>query len=174
MSNPHGLSRHRGFPRLRRVKPIATALFEHAKRGETKSSPSPTDSSTPGEITHSSLLRIWLKPPWEDYAGSRAESESIALGSRAAGKPVLALRRASYFSKASIRAFQNLGGLKTLEALSSVQHPNVVKIFDVYLYDNRIFVASEYLELSFDELDFYCPPFEEWEIATIANEVRRP
>lgn len=174
MSNQHGPSRYRGFPRLRRVKPIPTALFsEYAKRdpNEPKESPSPTDSRTLGEITHSSLLRIWLKPPWEDYVGSGTESDSIALGSTATEKPVLAFRRTSYFSKASIRAFPSSGGFKILEAISSVQHPNVAKLFDVYLYDNKVFVASEYLELSIDELDFHYPPFEEWEIATIANEV---
>ena len=113
-----------------------------------------------------------MKPPWEDYAGSGLERDSIAFGTE---KPVLAFRRTSYFIKASIRAFQSPGGvkIKTLEALSNVQHPNISKFFDGYLYDNKIFLASEYLELSFDELDFYCPPFEEWEIATVANEVRR-
>ena len=112
MSNQHGPSRYRGFPLLRRVKPIPTALFsEYTKRdhqNEPKDSPSPTDSSTLGEITHSSLLRIWLKPPWEDYVGSGTESDSIAIGSTATEKPVLAFRRTSYFRKASIRAFPML------------------------------------------------------------------
>lgn len=102
----------------------------------------PTDSGTPGGLTHSSFLRIWLKPPWEDYAGSGSERESIAFGSAATAEPVLACRRSSYFSRASIRAFQSSGGVKTLEALSSIQYPKVAKLFDVYLYDDKIFVPQ--------------------------------
>jgi hypothetical protein len=173
MSSQHGPSR---FPRLRRVKPIPTDLFQEYFRrerpSEPKKSPS-TDPGTPGELTQGSLLRIWLKPPWDDYAGTGSERDSVLLGSTATAEPVLACHRKTYFSKASIRAFQSSGGVTVLQALSSIQHPNIAKLYDVYLYDDKIFVASEYLELSLAELNFHSFPFEEWEIATVTNEVRR-
>ena len=85
--------------------------------------------------------------------------------------PVLACHRRAYFRRASIRAFQTSGGVKILQDLSIIQHPNIAKLYDVYLYDDKVFIASEYLELSLAELDFHSFPFEEWEIATVANEV---
>jgi hypothetical protein len=173
MSSQHGLSR---FPRLRRVRPMPTDLFqEYFKRersSELQKSPS-TDPETPGELTQGSLLRIWLKPPWDDYTGSGSERDSVLLGSTATAEPVLACHRKSYFTKATIRAFQSSGGVTVLQALSSIQHPNIAKLYDVYLYDDRIFVVSEYLELSLAELNYHSFPFEEWEIATVTNEVRR-
>lgn len=59
-----------------------------------------------------------------------------------------------------------------MQALSSIQYPNIAKLYDVYLYDNKIFVASEYLELSLAELNYHSFLFKEWEIATVTNEVR--
>jgi hypothetical protein len=177
MSNQHGLSRYHGFPRLRRAKLIPTDLFAEYASGdnpnEPKKSPSSTDSSTPGAVTHSSLLRVWFRSPWEDYESSGSARDSLAPRSNPTAEPVLAFRRTSYFSKASIRAFQSYGRVTMLEALSRLEHPNIANLFDIYLHNSTMFVASEYLELAFSELDFLCPPFEEWEIATVANEVWR-
>ncbi|KIM93506.1 hypothetical protein OIDMADRAFT_80273, partial [Oidiodendron maius Zn] len=117
-----------------------------------------------------SLLRIWLKPPWDDYASPGLERDDIVLISTAT-TPVLVCHRRAYFRMASIRAFQTSGGVKILQDLSSIQHPNIASIYDVYLYDGTVFIASEYLQFSLAELDFHSFPFEEWEIATVANEV---
>jgi hypothetical protein len=85
--------------------------------------------------------------------------------------PILACHRRAYFRKASIRAFQTSGEVKILQDLSSIQHPNIAKLYDIYLYNDKVFIASEYLELSLAELDFHSFSFEEWEIATVANKV---
>jgi len=51
---------------------------------------------------------------------------------------------------------------------------NIANIYDVYCHDNKMFIASECLELSLADLDFPSFEFEEWEIATIIAEVRTP
>lgn len=152
-----------GLRRLRRVKPISTDVLEelsknddskndHVKSGAPLSSPQ--SAVTPGK-----LLRLWLRSPWEDY--TRVQSR----------EPSLAFRKGAYFQKATIRAFPNSGGIQLLQAFSSFRHPNIANVYDVYCYNDRIFVASEYLELSLNELDFHSFSFAEWEMATIIVEV---
>ena len=167
--------RSRGFPRLRRTKPTTTSLLQEYSGRDLSSKPkrslsSSTDAESPAVLTPGSLLRIWLKPPWDDYASPGSERDDIVLISTAT-TPVLVCHRRAYFRMASIRAFQTSGGVNILQDLSSIQHPNIASLYDVYLYDDKVFIVSEYLEFSLAELDFHSFPFEEWEIATVANEV---
>lgn len=87
-------------------------------------------------------------------------------------EPVLTCRYGTYFHKASIRAFQSSGGIGLLQTLSNIQHPNIAKLYEVYLFRDKIFVASEHLSLSLAELNLPSFPFDEWEIATVITEVR--
>jgi hypothetical protein len=148
----------RGLRRLRRVKPFSADVLEKSSKNNHVQSeallPSPKSDVTPGK-----LLRLWLRSPWEDY--TRVQSR----------EPSFACRKGAYFHKATIRAFPNSGGIQLLQAFSSFRHPNIANVYDVYCYDNSIFVASEYLELSLNELDFHFFLFAEWEIATIIVEV---
>ncbi|KAH8674848.1 hypothetical protein BGZ60DRAFT_372764, partial [Tricladium varicosporioides] len=52
-----------------------------------------------------------------------------------------------------------------------VQHPNIADILDVYFYDGKLCIVSEYLEVSLLDLEFKRLAPEEWEIATIIAEV---
>jgi hypothetical protein len=116
----------------------------YSKRGlpkEPNGSPSSTtESESPIILTPSSILRSWLKPPWDDYARSGSERDNTAVGSTAT-VPVLACHRKAYFRKASIRAFQTSGGVKILQDLSNIQHPNIVKLYDVYLSDEMVLLT---------------------------------
>lgn len=150
-----------GPHRLRRAKPMPTDLLEQYSKGEASRPESPGPPS-PSDPLPGKLLRLWLRPPWEDYTSLRPVSR----------EPSMAYRRGAYFQKAAIRVFPNSGGIGLLQTLSDIQHPNIAKFYDVYCCDNKIFIASEYLELSLMDLDFQSFPAAEWEIATIIFEVR--
>ena len=60
--------------------------------------------------------------------------------------------------------FPELWGIKLLQALSHIQDPNIAKLYDVYLFSDKILVASEHLELSLAELNLHSFPSDEWEI----------
>jgi hypothetical protein len=147
-----------GLRRLRRVKPISADILEELSKIDHVKSEALL-SSPKSDVTPGKLLRLWLRSPWEDY--TRVQSR----------EPSFASRKGAYFQKATIRAFPNSGGIQLLQAFSSFRHPNIANVYDVYCYDNSIFVASEYLELSLNELDFHSFLFAEWEIATIVVEV---
>jgi hypothetical protein len=148
--------------RFRLMKPISSDAWEKFLRSDrSKPEGPPSSSDTGSAITPGKPLRLWLKSPWEDYTSVRSVS----------GEPSLAYRRGAYFQKATIRAFPNSGGIGLLQSLSGIQHPNIAKLYDVYCCNNKIFTASEYLELSFVDLYFQSFPFDEWEIATIIAEV---
>jgi hypothetical protein len=87
------------------------------------------------------------------------------------GESSLAYRKGGYFQKATIRTFPSPGSVRILQRLSDVQHPNIADIYDVYCHEDKLFTATEYLELSLSELDFQTFELEEWEIATIIAEV---
>jgi hypothetical protein len=144
------------------VNPISTDLLEEYSRGGRSKPRGPPSSSDPGSgVTPGKLLRLWLRSPWDDYAAVRSVS----------GEPSIAYRRGAYFQKATIRAFPNPGSVELLQGLSGIQHPNIATVYDVYCFGNKIFTASEYLELSLSDLDFKSFPFQEWEIATTIAEV---
>lgn len=154
---------HFGLHRLRRMKPVGANLLEEYSRVDSKTDKLPLSPCNPGSaVTPRKLLRLWLRSPWEDYS----------LVGPASAEPSLVYRRGEYFHKATVQAFPNSGGVEVLQALSSIQHPNIANIYDVYCYDNKIFTVAEHLELSLLDLDFHSFPFEEWEIATIIVEVR--
>jgi hypothetical protein len=108
-------------------------------------------------------LRVWLKSPWDDY--------SLATPPSMYEESPIAYHKRRYFQKATIRTFPSPGSLRILQRLSDVQHPNIADIYDVYCHDDKLFTATEYLELSLSELDFQTFELEEWEIATIIAEV---
>ncbi|RDL30196.1 uncharacterized protein BP5553_10474 [Venustampulla echinocandica] len=151
------------FRRLRRVEPISTGLHEHlrtdpSQRNILTSLPDPTSP-----LTTKTLLRLWLASPWEDYTSMQPAS--------VCGGSSLAYRRGAYFRKVAVRACTDAGGVPLLRALSRIQHPNIATLYDVYCYEDKIFTASEYLEISLVELDLPSLPLEEWEIATVLAEV---
>ncbi|APA13371.1 predicted protein [Sclerotinia sclerotiorum 1980 UF-70] len=108
------------------------------------------------------LLRVWLTSPWGDY-------QSIA--PITAKGCLLACRKGDYFEKVTIGVYEGDDTLQFLQALSVIQHANISKILDIYCDENKIFIASEYFELSLVDLDFQMFEFDEWEIATIITEV---
>lgn len=160
------LSRYRGRRGLRRVKPISTNLVPEDIYTTDQSKPeaSPRSINTGGVATPGRLLRVWLSSPWHHYTSVRAPSSS--------GESLLAYRKGAYFQKAAIRVFPGPGSVRILQQLSNVQHPNIAKINNVYCYEDKLFIATEYLELSLSELDYHTFELEEWEIATIIAEVR--
>jgi hypothetical protein len=113
--------------------------------------------------TWKSLLRVWLISPWEDYTSAEQLSSS--------GGSTLACRKGAYFSKATIRVFPYPRNVQVLRLLSDIRHPNLAKIYNLYCYEGKLFVATEYLELSLSDLDFHNFEVDEWEIATIIAEV---
>ena len=147
---------------LRHVKRIYTDLVDEFSKGELSHalegplSPYPESVRSPGK-----LLRMWLRSPWDDYTLIRSGSV----------EPSLASCPGKYFSRATIREFPNPGSMELLQALSGIEHPNIAAIYDVYCHGDKIFTASEYLELSLADTNFLSFPFEEWEIATIITEV---
>ncbi|KAH6696556.1 hypothetical protein BKA61DRAFT_563364 [Leptodontidium sp. MPI-SDFR-AT-0119] len=147
---------------LRRVKRIYTDLVDEFSKGEPSHalegplSPYSESARSPGK-----LLRMWLRSPWDDYT-------LITSGSV---EPSLASCPGKYFSRATIREFPNPGSMELLQALSGIEHPNIAAIYDVYCHGDKIFTASEYLELSLADISFLSFPFDEWEVATIITEV---
>jgi serine/threonine protein kinase len=144
----HRTQLSRGLCRLRRVKPISVDVLEElAKDNRIKSEvllSSPKSDVTPGKF-----LRLWVRSPWEDYTCVQSRDPSFAFRNRA------------YFQKTKIRAFPNSSGIQLLQLFSSFRHPNIANVYDVYCYDDSIFVALEYLELSLNELDFHSFLFAE-------------
>ena len=157
------LSWYRGRRGLRRTKPISTSLASEAADQSTPEA-TPRSINTGGGQIPRRLLRVWLDSPWRDYTSVWAPSPS--------GESALVYRKGAYFYKAAIRVFPSPGSVQILQQLSDVQHPNIAKIHDVYCYKDKLFIATEYLELSLSELDYYTFELEEWEIATIIAEVR--
>ncbi|KAF7894688.1 uncharacterized protein EAF01_010138 [Botrytis porri] len=113
---------------------------------------------------YTNLLRVWLSDPWKDYEAIMPTTDE---GS------ILACRNGTYFLKVNIGVYEGKNTELLLRALSKIQHPSISKIFDVYCYDSKVFVASEYPELPLVDLDFHIFHFDEWEIATIIKEVLR-
>ena len=73
----------------------------------------------------------------------------------------LAVVRQSYASVA----------LPVLAEFSAVQHPNIAEIIDVYFFESQLLIATEYLDVSLLDLGFGILPAEEWEIATIIEQI---
>ncbi|KAH8790899.1 hypothetical protein F5882DRAFT_291690, partial [Hyaloscypha sp. PMI_1271] len=52
-----------------------------------------------------------------------------------------------------------------------IQYPNIATLYNIYCDDNRIFLITEHLEVSFAQLKFQEYELEERAIATILAEV---
>jgi hypothetical protein len=118
---------------------------------------------TPKVQAVSTLLRVWLSDPWEDYRFIRRLSPQH--------QGIVAYRTGSYFNLAMIRDFWTSDTFRTLHALNDIQHSNIACIYDVYCHDEKLSIATEYLAISLVELDYQAFALEEWEIATIITEV---
>ncbi|PVH67473.1 hypothetical protein DL98DRAFT_367659, partial [Cadophora sp. DSE1049] len=106
------------------------------------------------------VLRVLLKNPWDDYSYIRH-----------VGPTTLTLRKASSFQLANIREVSPFEVLGDPPILPQIQHPNIATIEDIYCYDDKIFVVTEHLDVSFAQLEFQKYDLEEREIATILTEV---
>jgi hypothetical protein len=86
---------------------------------------------------------------------------------------MVARRKASYFKLVNIRLCHTSDVLdEQPRLLSSIQHPNIATVYDLYCDDDKIFLITEHLHLSISQLDFQKYELEEWEIATIIAEVQ--
>ena len=84
-----------------------------------------------------------LKSPWDDYSYIRH-----------LGQTMLALRKASSFQLAEIREVSSFDVLGDPPILPHIQYPNITTLYDIYYYNNRIFLITEHLEVSFTQLKF--------------------
>ncbi|TGO07233.1 hypothetical protein BTUL_0306g00120 [Botrytis tulipae] len=108
------------------------------------------------------LLRVWLRSPWDDY---QPVAPITSMGC------LLACRKGDYFVKVRVGVYEEDDTVQFLQSLSMIQHTNISRILDVYCDENKLFIASEYLELSLVDIDFHMFEFDEWEVATIIREV---
>jgi serine/threonine protein kinase len=119
-----------------------------------------TDSGAPEKVRR--MLRILLKSPWDDFSYIRHLDQTM-----------LAVRKASSFQLAEIREVSSFDVLGDPPILPHVQHPNIATLYDIYCDDDRIFLITEHLEVSFAQLKFQEYELEERAIATILAEVPR-
>ncbi|KAH7370308.1 hypothetical protein BKA65DRAFT_386846 [Rhexocercosporidium sp. MPI-PUGE-AT-0058] len=139
---------------LRRVQ----ALLGHPSDDTNETPPSPTDTATPEKVRR--VLKILLKDPWDDYSYVRH-----------IGQTILTLRKASSFQLANIREVSPFEILGDPPILPHIKHPNIAAIEEIYCYDDRIFLVTEHLDVSFAQLQFQKYDLKEREIATILTEV---
>jgi hypothetical protein len=137
---------------LKRVKAILGVPSD-----ATNELPSPTSSGTPEKARR--MFGILLKNPWDDYSYIRHLDQAI-----------LAWCKASYFQLADIREVPGFN----ITILPHVEHPNIATIYKIYCYDDKIFLVTEHLDVSFAQLDFHKYKLGEREIATIITEVPDP
>lgn len=109
------------------------------------------------------ILRILLRNPWDDYDNVHQLDQVI-----------FAKHKALFFKVVDIRQFDCEDVDKQLQILSRVQHPNVASIYDIYCYDEQLFLIMEHLDVSLSQLDIRNHQLEEWETATIISEVGHP
>jgi len=149
-----------------RLKKIKTKFPSLPSRSEesTKSSTGVHSRSTelvPPETVRR-ILRIFLRDPWDDYDYVRYLR-----------KDIVARRKVSYFKLVNIRQYHSSDVLdEQPHLLSSIQHPNIATVYDLYCDDDKIFLVTEHLHISISQLEFQKYELEEWEIATIIAEVQ--
>lgn len=111
------------------------------------------------------LLKVEFKSPKQDYIFiHELESNQGTVMCHRKGSHHLAVMRESFSPKP----------LQMLEEISRVQNPNIANILNVYFYQERLIIVSEYLDVSLLDLQFNRLLPEEWEIATIVSEVTSP
>jgi hypothetical protein len=142
-----------------RVRRVKSRYFTRPSRLARSNIPLTTNDSNARRV-----VRILFKSPTEDYTFVREipQNHGTVIWFKKA-LPCLALLRESYC----------LSPLRTLEAASNLCHPNIADIRDAYYHEEKLYIVSEYLEVSLLDVDFNLYPLEEWEIATIISEVRR-
>jgi len=59
-----------------------------------------------------------------------------------------------------------------LKVLTQIQYPNITNILNIYYYDNKLWVISEYIDVLILNLEFKRLGLEEWEIIIIIREVK--
>ncbi|KAH8797475.1 hypothetical protein F5882DRAFT_255235, partial [Hyaloscypha sp. PMI_1271] len=118
--------------------------------------------ATTGQQKLRHLLRIEFKDPKEDYTFIHEIHSNQGM---------LVCHRKSRFHLAVIRESFSPTPLQMLEVLAQIQHPNIADILGVYYHDNKLWVVSEYVDVSMLDLEFKRLAPEEWEIATIIGEV---
>ena len=106
------------------------------------------------------ILRILLRDPWDDYDYIMHLDQGI-----------LAIHRGSSFKIVSIQQFHCAEILQQTRMFSSIQHPNVASIYDIYCHDENYFLIMEHLSVRISHLEIQNHELEEWEIATIILEV---
>lgn len=146
------------LPLLRKVKAMLFLPLDQQRTSE-------------GAVTHDTpqpiaglrrMLRIWLQSPWNDYNYVSA-SEGLSL----------ATRKGSYFDAVHIKQYEIFEDFLSSNLVNRIDHPNVARVQDIYLYQQSTFIISEALPLSVEQLDFEDHGLEEWEFATILNQVRK-
>ncbi|KFY02576.1 hypothetical protein O988_02075 [Pseudogymnoascus sp. VKM F-3808] len=150
--------RRRAFRGIRRVRP---ALDLHR---DVQGRPEPSATAILTETKRSrvdTLLRLWIKSPWEDYQAIKPSAGLMVAG-----------RKDSYFKMATVTSFPYVGAVNAVKCFSGIRHPNVAPVHDLYHCDNMLHIVGEYLELSMAELEFQYFQLEEWEVTTIMTKVR--
>jgi hypothetical protein len=108
------------------------------------------------------ILRIFLGDPRDDYDFIRC-----------LGQYIVARRKASYFTLVDIRQCHRSDIVdEQPRLLSSLQHPNIATVCDLYCDNDKIFLVTEHLHIYISHLDFQKYELEEWEIATILAKVQ--
>lgn len=148
--------------RLKRVKAIIPISRQNRSGKESKTTndfhPRNKKPAIPTKVDR--MLRILLGNPWDDYDYIRH-----------LGQIMLARRKISYFKLVNIQQCHSFKVLEHSQVLSSIQHPNVAAIYDVYCNQGESFLVTEHLDISISQLKFQRYELEEWEIATILLEV---
>lgn len=84
---------------------------------------------------------------------------------------MLARHRSSYFKLVNIRQYSASNVLEQVRIISTIQHPNLATVYNVYCDDENAFLITENLDISISQLGFHKFELEEWEIATVIAEV---
>jgi hypothetical protein len=155
----------RGFRGLRRAK--AARVFGESIKDSNDANSDPPLALAPimGTQTARRLLRVWLESPWNNYYFIRRI--------HAPEQGILAHRQSSYFNLAVIKDFPPSGTYQTLQVLNDILHPNIANIYEVYLYDDKLCIAAEHLDVSLVELDFQSFALEEWDVTETKEETTR-
>jgi hypothetical protein len=108
------------------------------------------------------LLRVDFQNPMTEY-GHVEELQS--------DQGTLVYHRKNRYLLAVVRRSFSPAPLQMLETFARIQHPNIADIIGIYFHEARLFIASEYLDMSLYDLEFSRLTPEEWEVASIIAEV---
>ena len=83
------------------------------------------------------ILRVFLGDPWGDYEYIRHISQVM-----------LARDLSSYFRLVNIRQYSTSNVLEQVKIISTVQHPNLATVYNVYCDNEKSFLITENLSIS--------------------------